>query len=93
MAEGEDCSEGRQRGRPSIEMDSDEVEFLLSKGFSKSKLAEMLGVQPFQKGSYIGLRRTLDQDLHEYKTSAPSDHVVIRSVHLCHTACHMDITL
>ena len=25
-------------------MDSDEVEFLLSKGFSKSKVAEMLGV-------------------------------------------------
>jgi len=53
MAEGEDCSEGRQRGRPSIEMDSDDVEFLLSKGFSNSKLAEMLAVQPFQKGSYI----------------------------------------
>ncbi len=53
MAEGKDCSEGRQRGRPSIEMDSDDVEFLLSKGFSNSKLAEMLAVQPFQKGSYI----------------------------------------
>ena len=58
MAEGEDCLERRQRGRPSIEMDSDDVEFLLSKGFSKSKLAEMLGVQPFQKGSY-NYRRTL----------------------------------
>ena len=92
MAESEDCSKGRQRGRPSIEMDSDDVEFLLSKGFSKSKLTEMLGVQPFQKGSY-NYRRALDQDLHEYKTSAPSDHVVIRSVHFCHTVCHMDITL
>ena len=35
---------GRQKGRPSIETDSDEVEFLLFKEFSKSKAAEMLGV-------------------------------------------------
>ena len=54
--------------------------------FSCPKLAEMLGVQPFQKDSYTG-------DLHENKTSAPADHVVIRFVHLCHTACHIDITL
>ena len=54
MAEGENCLKGRQRGRPSIKMDSDDVEFLMSKGFSESKLAEMLGVQPFQKDSYIG---------------------------------------
>ena len=53
MAEGENCLKGRQRGKPSIKMDSDDVEFLLSKGFSNSKLAEMLAVQPFQKGSYI----------------------------------------
>ncbi len=52
MVEGQDCSEGRQRERPSMEMDSDDVEFRLSKGFSKCKLTEMLGVQPFQKGSY-----------------------------------------
>ena len=50
MAEGEDCSEGRQRGRPSIEMGSDEVELLLSKGVSKSKLAEMLGVHMTMDG-------------------------------------------
>ena len=54
MVEGQDCSEGRQRERPSIKMDSDDVEFLMSKGFTESKLAEMLGVQPFQKDSYIG---------------------------------------
>ncbi len=54
MAEGEDCLKGRQRGKPSIKMDSDDVEFLMSKGFSKSKLAEMEGFQPFQKDSYIG---------------------------------------
>ena len=40
---------GDKDERPSIKMDSVDVEFLMSKGFSESKLAEMLGVQPFQK--------------------------------------------
>ena len=47
------CSEGgnrskalqrSQRGRQFCEVDSGEVQFLLSKGLSKSKIAEILGV-------------------------------------------------
>ena len=33
-----------QRGRPSTEVDAEEVQFLLSKGFTKSKIPDILGV-------------------------------------------------
>ena len=95
MAEGEDCSEGRQRGRPSIEMDSDDVEFLLSKGFSKSKVAEMLGVSRqtlynklstldqahFQKYSDISVN-DLDLKVRSIKSTHPNDGEVMLAGHL-----------
>ena len=95
LAEGEDCSDGRQRGRPSIEVVSDEVEVLLSKGFSKSKVAEMLGVSPqslYNKLSSLGQAHfqkyadISDNDLHlklrSIKSTHPNDGEVIPAGHL-----------
>ena len=74
MAEGGNSPEALQRsrrGRPSCEIDSEEVQFLLSKGFSKSKIAEILGVS--RQTEYNRISAWGQSQFHKYSTMAHYD--------------------
>ena len=98
MAEGGNTQgdpQGSQRGRPSHEVDSREVQFLLSKGFTKTKIAEILGVSrqtlynkistwgqsQFLKYSAIS-DASLDLKVRDIKTTHPNDGEVMLAGHL-----------
>ena len=69
MAEGGNSPEvlqRSQRGRPSCKIDSGEVHFLLSKGFSKSKIAEILGVS--RQTEYNRISAWGQSQFHKYST-------------------------
>ena len=83
------------RGRPASEIDPNEVEFLLSKGFSKSKIANILQVSrqtlynksftwertSFQK--YTAISDTdLDLKVQQIKSTHPNDGEVMLTGHL-----------
>ena len=85
-----------KRGRPAMDVDPDEVKYLLSVGFSKTKVAEIMGVSrqtiynktrawgqrvDFEKYSVI-TDSDLDGKIKDIKLSHPHDGEVMMTGHL-----------
>lgn len=84
-----------RKGRPCSEIDEEQVKFLVSKGFSKSKIAKILGVSrqtfynrystwtsgTFDKFMMIS-ETDLDEKVKEIKLTHPNDGEVMMSGHL-----------
>ena len=98
MAEGRSSPgllQESERGRPSTEVDAEEVQFLLSKGFTKSRIPDILGVsrqtlynristwgpEQFRKYSAIS-DADLDLKVSEIKSTHPNDGEVMLAGHL-----------
>ena len=94
MAEGR-SEESNTSRRPSVNVDLEEVKFLLSKGFSKTNVAKILGVSRQtlynrdNASSQINLQKysrmstaDLDQKVKEIKSNHPNDGEVMLNGHL-----------
>ena len=94
MAEGR-SEESNTSRRPSVNVDLEEVKFLLSKGFSKTNVAKILGVSRQtlynrdNASSQINLQKysrmstaDLDQKVKEIKSNQPNDGEVMLNGHL-----------
>ena len=98
----EELAQSSQRGRPTSEVDPEEVKFLLSKGFTKTKIASMLqisrrtlynkisvwGEANFQKYSTIS-DADLDLKVQSVKVTHPNDGEIMLAGHLRSQGIHV----
>ena len=79
----EKLAQSSQRGRPTSEVDPEEVKFLLSKGFTKTKIASMLQIS--RRTLYIKISVWGEANFQKYSTISDADlDLKVQSVKVTH---------
>ena len=92
----EELAQSSQRGRPTSEVDPEEVKFLLSKGFTKTKIASMLQIS--RRTLYNKISVWGEANFQKYSTISDADlDLKVQSVKVTHPmmekSCFLFITL